>query len=208
MDLRELIHLLGTAQDVNEIDSHREEILELLPMLRIMVGYDQNNPAHQYDLWFHTLYAIMFLPRGLDDDMLYLATLLHDIGKPDSRCKGRKEGDPYSHYYGHPERSYEIVRDVVIPYLDSIHQTLSDDEKEALLYFVHYHDDHVSLRIKHLRRHLKMVDLSVFKRLMILQIADAKAHVMIPVVEERVRVCTILSGEYADELKEKIDKGA
>ena len=207
MDIRSLAYLLKSAQNVDEIDAHREEIVELLPMLDIMVGYDQNNYAHQYDLWFHSLHAVMFLPRGLDDDILYLATLLHDIGKPDSRCKGRREDDPNAHYYGHPEKSYEIVRDDIIPYLDSIHQVLSHDEKELLLYYVRYHDDHISLKIKHIRRHLKMVDIDIFKKLMLLQIADAKAHVMIPVVEERVRVCTILSGEYADELKARIDRG-
>lgn len=207
MDLRQLMHLLRTANSVEEIDAKRYEIISLLPMLDIMVDYDQNNYAHQYDLWFHSLHAVMFLPRNIDDDILYLAALLHDIGKPDCRCKGKKEGDTNAHYYGHPERSYEIVRDSVIPHLKSIHQELSEDEAYRLLYYVHYHDDHVSLKIKHMRRHLAMVDLDTFKKLMLLQVADAKAHVMIPVVEERVRVCTILSGDFADEQKAKLDAG-
>lgn len=208
MDIRDIAHLLKSAQSVEEIDAHREEILYVFPQLRIMVDYDQNNHAHQYDLWFHSLHTVMFLPRGLDDDMLYIGALLHDIGKPDCRCKGRKEGDTNAHYYGHPEKSYEIVRDDIIPYfVGHLHQEIFDFEKEVLLYYVHYHDDHVSLKIKHLRRHLKMVDIDTFKKLMLLQVADAKAHVMIPIIEERVRICSILAGEYADELKAKIDSG-
>ena len=34
--------------------------------------------------------------------MLYLAALLHDIGKPDCPCRGTKPEDTNMRYYGHP----------------------------------------------------------------------------------------------------------
>ena len=71
-----------------------------------------------------------------------------------------------------------------------------------------YHDDRVSLRMKHLRRHLNLgADLQEFKNLMKLQVADAKAHVMIPIVEQRIEICEKLSGAYADELYREIHRG-
>ena len=33
-----------------------------------------------------------------------------------------------------------------------------------------------------------------------LQVADAKAHIMLPVIKERIRVCEIWVGSYADEV--------
>lgn len=55
------------------------------------------------------------LPRGLEDDMLYLAALFHDIGKPDSQCRGSRKDDVTMHYYGHPKKSREIVDSIIIP---------------------------------------------------------------------------------------------
>lgn len=140
--------------------------------------------------------------------MLYLAALLHDIGKPDCRVAGTREGDTNMHYYGHPKRSMEIVRNEVIPYLLSSGVDLSEDDRRRLLYYVEWHDDRMSLRMHHLREHLRIpVSIEEFQRLMLLQVADAKAHVMIPIVERRVEICEKLSGEYGLELYQRILSG-
>lgn len=199
MKLSELIYLLKTAQTVEDIDRYRDEIATLIPQIKIMFGYDQHNHAHQYDLWTHTLHTVINLPRDVDDDMMYFAALLHDIGKPDCRCDGKRPDDTSWHYYGHPERGHEIVRDEILSYIE-----LSDDEKRILLYYVLHHDDHISLRIKHLKRHLKEISLEEFKHLMLIEVADAKAHIMEPIIQQRVDICSQWSGEYADEMYEKI----
>lgn len=69
-----------------------------------------------------------------------------------------------------------------------------------------YHDDHVSLRLKHLKRHLIIASLIEFQSLMKLEVADAKAHVQIPIIKQRVEICEKLSGQYANELYEKLMK--
>ena len=51
LQFEELIQLLKTAEDVQEIDKHREDIAQWIPKVRIMFEYDQRNSAHQYDLW-------------------------------------------------------------------------------------------------------------------------------------------------------------
>ena len=118
MRLDELFCVLKTAGSPEELDERREEIAELIPAVRTMFGYDQKNSAHQYDLWMHSLHVVCNLPRKMKNDMVYLAALLHDIGKPESQCRGKREDDLNMHYYGHPEKSMEIVRDIVIPELD------------------------------------------------------------------------------------------
>ena len=83
-----------------------------------MFDYDQQNYAHQFDLWMHSLNVVVNLPRNLNDDMLYLAALFHAIGKLESRCRSNRAGDLNIHYYGHPQKSMQIVDFVIIPELD------------------------------------------------------------------------------------------
>lgn len=204
MDIRELIQLLRNAESCEAIDARREEIAELLPKVRIMFDFDQKNDAHQYDLWHHCLHTVLGLGET-NDDMLYLAALIHDIGKPDCQHPGKKPGDTNMHYRGHWIRGMEIVRDEVLPELEKCGADLTEDEKRRLLYYVEFHDDHVSLEGSHLMRHLQIpVSAEEFKKLMFLQIADAKAHIQIPVIKERIRICSILAGEFTDCLYEEI----
>ena len=207
MRLEELYWVLKTAGSPEELDERREEIAELIPAVRTMFGYDQKNSAHQYDLWMHSLHVVCNLPRGMENDMVYLAALLHDIGKPEAQCCGRREGDQDMHYYGHPEKSMEIVRDIVIPELDRQGYVIPVFDVRELLYYVNYHDDHVSVKLKHVRRHTKMVSFEMFQNLMLLQAADAKAHIQFPVIAERVEICERLAGEEGRNLYQRILEG-
>ena len=208
MTLRELIQLLRSAADVREIEKYRDEIVELIPETKIMLNFNQQNYAHQYDLWEHSLQTVVGLPKDIEDDMVYLAALIHDIGKPNCRIYDERDGKVNMHYYGHPARSMEITRDQIIPGLIAKSEKLTEDEQRRLLYYVEYHDDRVSLRMKHLRRHL-MLGASVpdFQTLMKLQVADAKAHVLIPIDQQRIEICEKLSGDYAEELYREILAG-
>ena len=205
MTLKEVILLLRNSKSIEEIDRHRDEILKLIPKAGIMVGFDQQNYAHQYELWEHCLWTVIGLPKDIDDDMVYLAALIHDIGKPDCQTPGEKDGKISMHYYGHPAKSMEITQDEIIPYLISIGESFSEDEQRRLLYYVGYHDDRVSLKVKHLRRHLGLgASLAEFQNLMKLQVADAKAHVMLPIVEQRIEICEKLSEELAEQMYDEI----
>ena len=208
MTLRELIQLLRSTADVREIEKYRDEIVELIPETKIMVNFNQQNYAHQYDLWEHSLQTVAGLPKDIEDDMVYLAALVHDIGKPDCQIYDERDGKVNMHYYGHPARSMEITRNQIIPGLIAKGEKLTEDEQRRLLYYVEYHDDRVSLRMKHLRRHLKLgASVSEFQTLMKLQVADAKAHVLLPIVQQRIEICEKLSGEYAEELYREILAG-
>lgn len=207
MNYEEFLFLLKTAGTAREIDKYRTQIAQLIPQVVIMFGYDQKNQAHQHDLWMHSLHVVSGLPRNLDDDMLYLAALLHDIGKPDCRVPGKREDDPDMHYYAHPRRSREIVQNEVLPGLYEKGIYLPFEDQKRLLYYISCHDEHISLRMKSIRRHLQMVSLDEFKKLMLLQLADAEAHVQLPAIAKRVEICRKMAGEYANYLCGQIQAG-
>lgn len=208
MNLADLITILRESDSAVDIDRHRPDIIQLIPKVKIMLDFNQQNYAHQYDLWEHCLQTVAGLSKDIADDMVFLAAMLHDIGKPDCQTYDTRDGKVNMHYYGHPQRSMEIVKDTIIPELLSKGESLRDDEQRRLIYYVEYHDDRVSLRMKHLRRHLNMgVSLQEFQNLMRLQVADAKAHVLIPVVQQRIEICGKLAGEYGEELYRKIKAG-
>lgn len=195
----DFLHILKCADDFAHIDRQKEKFAELISAIRIMFDYDQKNPYHQYDLWEHCVHTVLNLPRDIADDMLYLAGLLHDIGKPDCRCKSKNNTDSWAHYYGHPIKSAEITKRTIEELREQGVQ-ISEEEEKRLVYYVAYHDDRVSLRRKHLNRHMKLATLDEFKNLMHLQVADAKAHVLFPIVKERIRICSQWTTTYADEV--------
>ena len=62
--------------------------------------------------------------------------------------------------------------------------------------------------MKHLREHINLgVTLKEFQNLMKLQVADAKAHIPIPIVQQRIEICEKLSGEYSEQLYKAILAG-
>jgi putative nucleotidyltransferase with HDIG domain len=75
----------------------------MLPELAIQVGYDQDSPYHQLELWEHTMKTVRLVHPGLN---LRWAALLHDIGKPYVRQKN-KHG--YSNYADHELVGAELV---------------------------------------------------------------------------------------------------
>ncbi len=75
----------------------------IIPDLRPMIGYDQRNHHHHFDLWEHTVQTVENVPAEPD---LRLAMLLHDTGKPAVRVLDDK-GE--AHYRGHQAVSAEIT---------------------------------------------------------------------------------------------------
>lgn len=205
MQFEELIQLMKRAEDAQEIDRHREEIARWLPKIRTMFEYDQKNSAHQFDLWMHSVHTLVGLPGNLEDNMLYLAALLHDIGKPDCKVSGKRPDDKDMHYYGHPVRSREIVETEVIPFLLEKGVPLSKDDCHRLIYYVAHHDDTMHLTVECVKEHLNVpVTFQTLQNLMYLEVADALAHVQIPVVVKRVKVCSAMAGEEGRKLYEQI----
>ena len=100
----ELLKLLCGKAAGQILRDYPEVLAEIIPEIRPMIGYDQQNHHHSYDLWEHTVRGIEGVPA---DPVLRLAMLLHDTGKPSVRTTDETgEG----HYRGHPKVSEEIAR--------------------------------------------------------------------------------------------------
>lgn len=78
----------------------------MIPELSIQVGYDQDSPYHQLELWNHTVKTVQLTPK---DMTLRWAALLHDIGKPYTRTKNQHG---YSNYVNHELVGGEFVEKI------------------------------------------------------------------------------------------------
>ena len=109
------------------VSDHPVEIMEfaevcaaIIPEMKPMLGFVQNNPYHHFTVWGHTkkaLHALRAVPQHPDFDKLTVALslILHDTGKPESYTEEMKEnGEIRGHFYGHEERSAMIARITLI----------------------------------------------------------------------------------------------
>lgn len=199
MNKHQLLILLRQSQSVQELDDNKQELFAVMPSLRSMENYDQNNHYHQYDLWTHSLYAVHYLRKDLNDDMVYLAALLHDIGKPSSCCRGKRKEDRQNHYYGHPLVSAELCKNTVIGEMESSGICLSKEEKRRLLFYVEHHDDPIADKPSKIKKWIESEGKDTVRNWMELEVADAKAHVIYPKVLKRIAVCQSLAEQLREE---------
>lgn len=105
-----------------------------------MVGFDQNNPHHCYDLFEHTLNTVDGIDtEGLapeDAIKLKVAAFLHDVGKPQvAMNKGDK-----TVFYNHAKKSAEIS-DAILGALD-----YEPEEIAQIKFFIEHHDDFINFK--------------------------------------------------------------
>ena len=79
-------------------------ISELSPM----IGFDQKNPHHAYDLYTHTAWVVAQVPP---DPALRWAALLHDVGKVPTFTLDQ-EG--CGHFYGHDQVGARMADDILL----------------------------------------------------------------------------------------------
>ena len=94
----ELLKLLCGKAAGRILREYPEVLAEIIPEIRPMIGYDQQNHHHSYDLWEHTVRGLEGVPP---EPVLRLTMLLHDTGKPVVRTTDEK---------GHPKISEQIAR--------------------------------------------------------------------------------------------------
>ena len=97
-----LYDILMSEDVVETIENNLDILLQLIPEIKDMIGFEHRHPAHIYDVWEHTLYALKLSPKDFDTR---LALLLHDIGKPFSYS----EDGNIRHYYNHPQVSASMA---------------------------------------------------------------------------------------------------
>ena len=108
--------------------AYPHELAVVVPAIAPMIGYDQCNHHHLYDLWEHTVRAVEGVPA---DPVLRMTMLLHDTGKPEVRTT-----DPAGegHYIGHQAASARIAEST----LDALR--FDRERARRIVFLVERHD--------------------------------------------------------------------
>jgi tRNA nucleotidyltransferase (CCA-adding enzyme) len=91
----------------------------ILPELQKAVGFNQQNPHHDKDIFKHTLAVVENCPQKIN---LRVAALLHDIAKPDSFTMD-KSG--IGHFYNHDNKGV-ILSEKILRRLKFDNQSISE----------------------------------------------------------------------------------
>ena len=136
-----------------------------IPELKDIIGFQQNNPYHAYDVFNHTVHAIEKCES--DDLIVRLAVFFHDFGKPHSYQDGE---DGIRHFKGHGRVSAEIT--------DTIMKRLRFDNetRNNVVELVYYHDATFEVGKKYVKRWLNKIGEKQFRRLLKVRRADIKGQ--------------------------------
>lgn len=156
----ELLQIVCGAHVGNVLMEYSDIIAQILPEIQPMIGFEQHNPYHKYDVWEHTVRA---LESVRPEPVLRLAMLFHDCGKPHAYTMDDKG---IGHFYGHPKLSCEITKNAVA------RLRLSTQMEQQLLYLVRHHDTPLGHNAKHVRRKLAVHGEETFRQLLAVKKAD------------------------------------
>lgn len=160
----ELVKLLLGQAAARVLREFPDVIGVFIPEILPMVGFDQRNPHHCYDLWEHTIRSVEAVGQ---DEVLRMAMLLHDIGKP--ACFTR-DGQGTGHFYGHPA----VSRDMAAEILRRLR--FDNDRRRAILTLVEQHDRVFPRTEKGIRRALRLLGEENLRRLLAVKRADNSAQ--------------------------------
>lgn len=142
----ELSQILMCNNASNLIKENTSIFTLIIPELKETIGFIQNNPYHNYDIFDHTLKVLENTPINLE---LRLAALLHDIGKV--KCYEEDE-EHIGHFVGHQEISKNMAFDIL--------KRLKYDNStiEIVCKLIEFHDYKLSANKKSIRKLLNKFD--------------------------------------------------
>ena len=160
----EFFKLLPGKRAVEILRAYPDVFGVFWPELLAMVGFDQRNRHHCYDVWEHTLHALDAVPGDL---ILRCTMLLHDIGKP--ACFTVDEAGE-GHFYGHPAVSRELA--------DRMLRRLKcgTELRETIVRLVEWHDKAIPRTDKAIRRALRALGEEDLRRLILVKRGDNRGQ--------------------------------
>ena len=162
------------------VEENQKYVLEKIPELTNLIGFEHKHPHHHLDVWEHTLEVIKNIKTP--DLETRMAGLLHDIGKPFSY-----QDEEVRHFHGHPQVSAQMAKEILA------RLKYSSEFIKDVTYLVKTHDTIID--IEHLDNTYNMI----LKRLE-LQYADAKAHAP-STVAKRIKFLDEISRKLANKNK-------
>ena len=148
----------------NAILENYEILGEICPELMKMKGFEQQSKYHIYDVLEHTAVATQNSPPSL---CLRLALLFHDTGKVHTFSV---DENGTGHFYGHSEKSAEIVRNYLNKYKYDNHT------KDEVYNLVKLHDMPTDADEVLIKKRLNRIGKERFLDLIEIQRADTSAQ--------------------------------
>lgn len=157
----EFSKLLKGVNNVNILREYEYIISYIIPEVKDMVGFEQHNSYHLYDVYEHTLKVISYIDRT--DLVTLLAGMFHDIGKP---LTFTMDEQGLGHFWGHPDKSVMLAENILKKL------RYSNDEIEETLLLIKYHDYPLTISKKCVRKLLNKMSRSTLEKLLNLKYAD------------------------------------
>jgi len=159
----ELKKLLCGNAVTEVLTEYAEIIFTVIPELKPCYKFYQNNPWHCYDVYEHIAVSV---GKSEKDEVIRIALLLHDAGKPEKYF----ERDGIGHFYGHAEISAEIAEKVL--------KRLKADNKlkSDVINLVSNHDTPISDNRIKLKKLLNRFGKVLTLKLIQVEIADSMAQ--------------------------------
>ena len=171
----ELCKMLVCPTFYQKLVQYSDVLGVFIPELCKMVGFEQNNPHHLYDVFMHTVHALKNCPSYETETRL--AVLLHDMGKPPCYTVDEKG---IGHFYNHAKISHEISKKVLTD-LKFDNNTLKNVTELVL-----YHDAPIEATPKSVKKWLGRLGEQQLRRLIDVKESDNRAQAP-QFMEERVR---------------------
>lgn len=159
------------------INNFKDIMVPIIPEFKDMVGFNQHNPYHKYDVWLHTYHTIKSCPL---DRITRLAALFHDIGKPHCFQQEEINGELRFHFKGHAEKSVEITEEILKDL------RFSNKDIEEILLLIKYHDVTFSPTKKFIRKMLTKMSREDLKKLIALRVADVLGQGLADMRDDRI----------------------
>ena len=161
---KELMGLLVGARADAVLREYPDVIGVFWPEILPMVGFDQRNRHHCYDVWEHTLHALSDTPP---DPIVRCVMLLHDIGKPKTFTL---DAEGHGHFRGHPLVSRDLAEEMLC------RLKCSNAFRQTVTRLVEWHDRGICQNERTLRRALYSLGEQDLKRLLVIKRADNLAQ--------------------------------
>lgn len=160
---QELSKILLSEHCGNKIFREYIEVFNvIIPELSNIIGFQQHNPHHLYDVWEHTLHCMDAVNEN-DDLIVRLSVLFHDIGKPDVFSF-----DEYGvgHFLKHADVSANYTTQILT------RLKFSNEVIDKVTELVKYHDISLSNSTKTVKRLLNKLGENQLIQLLLLKTYD------------------------------------
>ena len=160
----ELVKIL-LGDNVEEVLlKYKKVFFSIINKLELCDGFDHKSKFHSYDVYTHIVKSVAY---SVKDKVIRLALLLHDVEKPSCFTLDSKG---IGHFYTHQEKSSKTAVQILKD-LKADNKTIKEIE-----FLIKYHDTQIDADKVTVKKWLNFAGEKYLKDLMMVKIADAKAH--------------------------------